>query len=33
MSILTKEEINFFKENKEEITPELLEALRAHGNS
>jgi hypothetical protein len=32
MSILTKEEITYFKENKQEITFELLQALRNLGN-
>lgn len=31
-TILTKEEIQYFKNNKDQITFELLQALRAHGN-
>lgn len=31
--ILSDEEILFFKENKDHITPELLEALRSQGNA
>jgi hypothetical protein len=33
MEILTKDEIAYFKNNKEQITFELLEALRNHGNA
>jgi hypothetical protein len=32
MEILTKDEITYFKNNKDQITFELLEALRSHGN-